>query len=116
MEKKSDIAAPRAINRILAKCVRVAKRKAPVKTSIYQGSIQMRPAQKMGNQWVGFWGSFQCFYALYIELGTKPHDIPNAFGWGIVAKHPGTKPNPVLRSTADEVYKELAYTIKEEMK
>ena len=36
----------------------------------------------------------------YVEYGTRPHDIPNAFGWGITAHHPGTHPQPYLRPAA----------------
>lgn len=31
-----------------------------------------------------------------IEAGTKPHSIPNAYGSGKTASHPGTKPRPHL--------------------
>jgi hypothetical protein len=45
-------------------------------------------------------------YAYYIHEGTKPHDIPNAFGWGPTFGiggrfdgrfHPGYPGNPFLR-------------------
>lgn len=36
----------------------------------------------------------------YVEYGTRPHDIPNAFGWGITVHHPGTRPQPYLRPAA----------------
>jgi len=36
----------------------------------------------------------------YVEYGTRPHDIPNAFGWGFTAHHPGTQPQPYLRPAA----------------
>lgn len=36
----------------------------------------------------------------YVEYGTRPHRIPNAFGWGITVEHPGTKAQPFLRPAA----------------
>lgn len=36
----------------------------------------------------------------YVEYGTRPHDIPNAFGWGFTAHHPGTRAQPYLRPAA----------------
>lgn len=36
----------------------------------------------------------------YVEYGTRAHDIPNAFGWGITVHHPGTHPQPYLRPAA----------------
>jgi hypothetical protein len=37
---------------------------------------------------------------VYVEYGTRPHDIPNAFGWGFTAHHPGTRPQPFMRPAA----------------
>lgn len=36
----------------------------------------------------------------YVEYGTRPHWIPNAFGWGITVWHPGTQAQPYLRPAA----------------
>lgn len=36
----------------------------------------------------------------YVEYGTRPHEIHNAFGWGITAHHPGTPAQPFLRPAA----------------
>lgn len=36
----------------------------------------------------------------YVEFGTRPHDIPNAFGLGITVRHPGTEAQPFLRPAA----------------
>lgn len=36
----------------------------------------------------------------YVEFGTRPHDIPNAFGLGFTAHHPGTEAQPYLRPAA----------------
>lgn len=37
---------------------------------------------------------------VYVEYGTRPHDIPNAFGFGFTAHHPGTRAQPFLRPAA----------------
>jgi hypothetical protein len=37
---------------------------------------------------------------VYVEYGTRPHDIPNAFGWGITVRHPGTRAQPFIRPAA----------------
>jgi hypothetical protein len=36
----------------------------------------------------------------YVELGTRPHPIPNAFGLGFTVMHPGTEAQPYLRPAA----------------
>lgn len=36
----------------------------------------------------------------YVEFGTRPHPIPNAFGLGITVQHPGTEAQPFLRPAA----------------
>lgn len=36
----------------------------------------------------------------YVEFGTRPHDIPNAWGMGFTVHHPGTRPQPFLRPAA----------------
>lgn len=36
----------------------------------------------------------------YVEFGTRPHLIPNAFGLGITVWHPGTEAQPFLRPAA----------------
>lgn len=36
----------------------------------------------------------------YVEFGTRPHAIPNAFGLGFTAQHPGTQAQPFLRPAA----------------
>lgn len=43
------------------------------------------------------------FYGGYIEEGTAPHLIPNAFGWGITVHHPGTAPAPFMGPAFDRV-------------
>lgn len=37
---------------------------------------------------------------VYVEYGTQPHYIRNAFGFGITVLHPGTKAQPYLRPAA----------------
>lgn len=120
-----DRAVPLAINSILADCVRESKKLVPKKTTILQGSIQMRTAVKDSRGWVGFWGSFQVLYALFVELGTAPHKIfprtAKALFWKGAAhpvasvNHPGTKPRPFLRVVADRFFPMLAARIRQAM-
>ena len=41
-------------------------------------------------------------YPTFIEFGTAPHVIKNAWGRGITVNHPGTQPKPFLRPALDE--------------
>jgi hypothetical protein len=36
----------------------------------------------------------------YVEYGTRPHDIPNAWGLGFTVHHPGTSAQPFMRPAA----------------
>ncbi len=45
-------------------------------------------------------------YPTFIEFGTRPHVIRNAWGRGITVQHPGTQPKPFLRPALDENVKE----------
>lgn len=37
---------------------------------------------------------------VYVEYGTRPHPIPNAFGHGVTVMHPGTDAQPFMRPAA----------------
>lgn len=123
LQKKMDRVVPWAINSIMSECVREAKSNVPKVTTVLQGSIQMRMAKKIGNVWAGLWGSFNCLYAIFVELGTAPHDIfpktKKALFWEGAAHpvssvhHPGTKAQPFLRPAADRLYPLLIEKIKE---
>lgn len=39
-------------------------------------------------------------YAAAVELGSSPHEIPNAWGRGITVQHPGGPAQPYLRPAA----------------
>lgn len=39
-------------------------------TAVLQGSIQMRPAEMREDYAIGYWGSFDVDYAIYVEMGT----------------------------------------------
>ena len=111
-----------AIDETMVECVKLAKEDAPLDTTAYHGSIQMRPAKKDGQGMVGFWGSFRILYAIFIELGTKAHIIrpknKKALYWPGAdhpvkqVKHPGTKAQHVLTKAADEEYPKLARRIR----
>lgn len=126
LKEKMNRVIPWAINSITSECVREAKSTVPKVTTVLQGSIQMRPAKKYGNVWAGLWGSFNCLYAIFVELGTKPHDIfprtKKALFWEGAdhpvthVSHPGTKAKPFLRPAADKLYPLLAEKIKEGMR
>ena len=64
-------AVEQGMNMNLAKSVQVAKPLTPVRTGILQGSIRMEPAKEIKtNIVVGYFGSFDVNYALYVEKGT----------------------------------------------
>ena len=115
-------ASRQAIDQTMAACVLEAKSEAPVVTTAYHGSIQMRPAEKDGNGYTGYWGSFVILYAIFIELGTKAHTITAKAGSALFwpgashpvksVKHPGTKAQHILTNAADKEYPKLAGRIK----
>lgn len=67
-------------------------------TGTAEGSIQMRPAQKVGRKVVGRWGSYSVDYFLALELGSGVRDGDRT-----------------LRRAADQEYPELARRIRENM-
>ena len=62
----------RAMTKVMASGIQTAKAQHPpnVRTGTYQGSIQLRPVIERAGQKVGFWGSFDVNYAIYLEMGT----------------------------------------------
>ena len=86
-----------AMTAVMASSIRTAKAQHPpnVRTATYQGSIQLRPVIMRGDQLVGFWGSFNVNYAIYLEMGTifMPEYRP-------------------LRNAADQHYPELAHKLR----
>jgi hypothetical protein len=69
-----------------------AKRLAPVDTGELVLSVH---ADHAAGQLVA-----DADHAAAVEMGARPHDIPNAFGRGFTAQHPGTKAQPYLRPAA----------------
>lgn len=131
-------ATKRAMDSVLADCVVQAKQDVPRKTSILQGSIQMRPAHEERPHYpVGYFGSWSVKYAAAVEFGTAPHLItargktlavkPPPPGWGgpvskqgyaIFGKrvrHPGTKPRPYLIPAATKFFPLLPGRIRQEL-
>jgi len=108
------------IDETTAICVGIAKARVTRDTTALQGSLQMRPARRIGARMVGEWGSYNYLAAIFVELGTEPHFPPvealkpwarrnlgdEALAYPVaksIAVH-GTKPQPFLRPTADEQY------------
>jgi hypothetical protein len=88
-----------------------ARGSAPVRTGCLRDSIVKRPIVEEAEGVLSMLvvcdttpcSPTRSSYALLVHNGTKPHDIPNAFGWGhdfgIGGRfdgrfHPGTKPHP----------------------
>jgi hypothetical protein len=109
---------------VMADCVTTAKGLVHVKTSVLQGSIQMRPAVDDGAVVTGYWGSFATNYALFVEQGTEPHVIYPRFKKALfwpgadhpvrMVNHPGTKPYPFLMPAAEMHYPSLGLRIRAE--
>ena len=128
VKAKMDRAAQVGIDQTTAACVRGAKNRLypghGYQYGVLKRSVQMRPARKDILGWLGLWGSFDVEYAIYVELGTSPHWIggPVKIGrgkaaeWRYIGMHPGTKPIPYLRGTADREYPMLAFRIKEALR
>ncbi len=113
------------IDSVMADCVVSAKGLVPIKTSVLQGSIQMRPAQDFGDRVMGYWGSFAVDYALHVEMGTKPHVIlprlKKALYWKgadhpvWMVYHPGTRGRPYLTPAAEMHYPSLGLRIRAQL-
>lgn len=132
LKKKTGRAVKWAMNVVLARCVKDAKAIVPKDMAVLQGSIQMREPRKTSTGWVGLWGSWNCGYAIFVELGTAPHIAPigplkdwarRKFGdekiaYAVRAKIAvaGTKERPYLRPTADRVYPMLKPLIRQGMR
>ena len=122
VSKKTEIATRVAMDKTMAACIAEAKKLVPVKTGLLQGSIRMKPTANLGGRLIGYWGSFNVKYAIYVELGTKPHIIrpknkkalywPGAAHPVMVVHHPGTEKRPYLRPAADREYPLLRRRIK----
>lgn len=94
---KAKAAARHGIDETTSACVNHAKSNHPWQnqTGTLEGSLQMRPADDQGSRIVGFWGSFDVDYAIYLEIGTS--------------RAPAY---PYLRPAADAEYGKLAGRIK----
>jgi hypothetical protein len=122
LEAKIRDASRWGIDSVMADCVTTAKSLVPVKTSILQGSIQMRSAIDEGARISGYWGSFATIYARWVEEGTGPHVIlpktKKALFWPGAAHpvrmvfHPGTRPHPYLMPAAEMHYPSLGIRIR----
>jgi hypothetical protein len=109
-------------------CVAESKKLAPRDMNTLAQSIKLRTPQTDRNGTYVEWGSFDTKYALWVELGTKPHFPPvDALrGWTrrhlgdedlafVVARaiaRKGTDAQPYLRPSADKHYPKLADNIR----
>jgi hypothetical protein len=110
------------IDSMMADCIKTAKGLVPRRTTILQGSIQMRPSVIQGVQVTGHWGSYAVNYAWYVEAGTRPHMIfprvKKALYWKGAAhpvpwvSHPGTAARPYLQPAADQHYPSLPLRVR----
>jgi hypothetical protein len=60
----------RGIDATCAAAVTPAKQRVRRRTGLLQGSIQFRPAKRVGGRTVGSFGSYDVSYALWQEIGT----------------------------------------------
>lgn len=110
------IAAKRAIDGIMSKCVVTSKMLVPVITAILQGSIRVvKFATKESDSIQGQWGSVAVKYALPVEKGTGPYTHKNLFGKGIIAKMPARKGKPYLIPSAEQHYPDLPSRCRREL-
>jgi len=76
-------------NNLLDDCLPEAVRNAPRDTGELAGSGYVdHAAGRLG---------FRAAHAAAVEMGARPHEIPNAFGRGGSVEHPGTKAQPYMR-------------------
>jgi hypothetical protein len=77
--------------------VAIAQQLAPVDTGALRNSIGVDVSG------LAFEAGPTVDYGDFVEQGTAPHLIPNAFGWGITVHHPGTPAEPFLGPAFDRV-------------
>lgn len=75
----------------------VAQQLAPVDTGALRNSIGVDVSG------LSFEAGPTVFYGDFVEQGTAPHLIPNAFGWGITVHHPGTPAEPYMGPAFDRI-------------
>lgn len=84
-----QVVATRVRNNFLDDCKPDAERLAPVDTGDLYLSIDVDHG---AGQLVA-----RVPHAAAVEMGSAPHDIPNAFGRGVTVHHPGGPAQPYLR-------------------
>jgi hypothetical protein len=123
----------RAMDRVMAECVTTAMELVGKKTAGLSGSLRMQPTVRQGNSLTGMWGSYGMKHAIYQEFGTGTHAEGGSRGPYIIRPrrrkalwweglehpvrsvvHPGIKPHPFLRPSADRNYPKLRGYIREE--
>ena len=115
--KKLDLRKPlqKLVNRLTEYAYVVMRfEEAPEKTGRLKGSIKRRKRGLEGEVSVGV------PYAIYVELGTMPHEIRPVHAKALrftteagevvftkLVRHPGTKPNPFIKRTMERTSKQL---------
>jgi HK97 gp10 family phage protein len=87
--------------------------RAPLRTGVLKGSII-----KLLREFEGYVGS-AAPYAVYVEYGTRPHtilpvnarvlafEVAGRTVFSPIVRHPGTRPQPFMRETAEEVKRRI---------
>jgi len=114
-----DEAAKRLIQRLADYAEAEMRNRAPVRTGVLRASIQKTVGEKEAQ--IGP----TVPYAMFVEYGTRPHEIRpvNAralrfeMGGGTVfatlVRHPGTRPQPFIRETAEAVKSQVEPVFRE---
>lgn len=101
------------ITRLADRAEQIMREKAPARTGALRASIQKEVGEKEAV--IGP----TVPYAVYVEFGTRPHEIRpvharalrfEAAGEVVFAarvQHPGTRPQPFIRETADQISREI---------
>lgn len=114
VKRKMDNAIITGMSQTISDCVEHAKNNHPWKnrTGTLEGSIrEVTHPHKVGDEFVGVWGSVDVAYALLMELGgdIKRNRIFGRFVSTYTAHYP---PRPYLRPAADANYPNLAKNIR----
>ncbi len=74
---------------------------AQINAPVESGTLRNSISTDIDDNGLGFEVGPTVEYGGYVEEGTAPHLIEDAFGWGITVHHPGTPPQPYLGPAFD---------------
>jgi hypothetical protein len=89
----------RGMDKTLGEAVAPAKVETPVITGTAQGSIKFTPSIKEGTKYVGYFGSYDVDYFIWLEIGAR-----------------GRAGHHMLRRAADITFPKLNENIRSEMR